>query len=63
MKLVKNTFKYQVKRNGKIIFRGFTLDLKRRGAEHKARYPDCIVEQVGKKVTWQEAMQWAGGKI
>lgn len=56
----KDTYKYVAKQNGKIIFRGRTYDLNRRMCEHVARYPGCTIEQVGKKVTWQEAERWLG---
>lgn len=58
----KDTYKYVVKRGGKVISRGRTYDLNRRACEMKARFPDATTKQVGKKVTWQEAEKWIGGK-
>ena len=54
----RDTYKYQVKRDGIIILRGRTYDLNRRAAEHKAQFPDAIIEQVGRKVTAEEAELW-----
>ncbi len=56
----KDTYKYKVLLEGRIIFKGFTYDLHRRECEHHTRWPKCKVEQVGSKVTWQEAQTWAG---
>ncbi len=56
----KDTYKYEVKQDGKVIFRGWTYDLNRREVEHAAGYPGCTVEQVGKKTTRQEAEAWLG---
>jgi len=58
MKTGKNTFKYQVKLNGAIIERGSTFDLHRRTADVTTRFPEAKVEQIGGKVTLQEAELW-----
>ena len=60
----RDTYKYQVKKGGKIIYRGITEDLERRGAEHKARWPDSHVVQVGRRTTREKASDWErhGGK-
>ena len=62
MKPENNTFKYRLKRNGKIILKGRTYDLNKRAAEHKAQFPDATIEQVGRKTTWEKAELWLGGK-
>jgi len=54
----KDTYKYKVIRNGKISEKGTTRDLKRRVSYIKARFPDAIVKQVGRKTTFQEAEVW-----
>lgn len=60
----RDTYKYQVKKGGKIIYQGITEDLERRGAEHKARWPDSHVVQVGRRTTREKALDWErhGGK-
>jgi len=57
----RNTYKYVVKRKGVIIERGLTLDLKRRASDIKARFPDAVIKQVGRKTTWAKAQEWEGG--
>ena len=56
---IRDTYKYKVLRNNVIIYRGVTNDLHRAASEHKARYPDCIVKQVGHKTTRVAALKWA----
>lgn len=58
MTTVRDAYKYRVKRQGKIIYRGTTADLGRAARDHKARYPDCRVEQVGRRTTWTQAQRW-----
>ena len=60
----RDTYKYQVKVSGKIIYRGITKDLDRRGAEHKARWPSSHIVQVGRRTTRDKALGWEkrGGK-
>lgn len=62
MEKEKDTFKYIVRRNGKIVLRSRTRDFNRRVREIKARYPDATVKKVGDKVTWEEAGAWIGEK-
>ena len=54
----RNTYKYHVKKGGKIIYRGITIDLERRGAEHKARWPDSHIHKVGRRTTREKALDW-----
>jgi predicted GIY-YIG superfamily endonuclease len=58
MKEDRDTYKYEVKRGSRTVYRGITGDIKRREMEHKARWSDCKVEQVGKKVTRENALKW-----
>jgi len=58
MEMEKDTYKYKVMRNGKIVEKGTTLDLKRKAASIKARFPDAVIKQVGRKTTRQEANVW-----
>lgn len=58
MESTRNTYKYVVKRLGRIVYHGVTSDISRREREHKARWSDCKVEQVGKKSTRESALNW-----
>ena len=58
MAKVRDTYKYILKREGAIIYRDVTNDLNRRASEHKARYPDSVVIQVGLKTTREAALKW-----
>ncbi len=58
----RNTYKYVVKRDGKIISMGRTYDFNRRQCEIQARFPSATIEQVGKKTTWQDAEKWLRGQ-
>lgn len=54
----RDTYKYHVKVGGKIIYRGITKDLDRRGTEHKARWPSSHIVQVGRRTTRDKATEW-----
>ena len=54
----RDTYKYHVKVSGKIIYRGITKDLERRGAVHKARRPSSHIVQVGRRTTRDKALEW-----
>jgi len=58
MREARDTYKYHVKVGRKIIHRGITKDLERRGAEHKARRPNSRVVQVGRRTTRERALEW-----
>jgi len=60
----KDTYKYHVKKGGKIIYRGITKDLERRVAEHKASWPYTHYVQIGRRTTREKALDWErhGGK-
>ena len=60
----RDTYKYHVKMGGKIIYRGITKDIDRRGSEHKARWPSSRIIKVGRRTTRDKAMEWEkrGGK-
>lgn len=60
----RDTYKYQVKIGRKIIYRGITKDLDRRGTEHKTRWPKSRIVQVGRRTTHERASEWErrGGK-
>ena len=52
------TYKYRFKVDGKVVLYGFTVDLKRRENEHRRRWPNGHIEQVGKRTTHQGAWSW-----
>jgi len=58
MKKPRDTYKYQLKVSGKIIYRGITKDIERRGAQHKSRYPNSRIVQVGRRTTRERAIEW-----
>jgi len=59
---IRDTYKYKVLRNGAIVYKGVTNDLIRVASEHKARWPDCTIKQVGRKTTRVAALKWAEGR-
>ncbi len=56
--MIKDTYKYNLKKDGVLILRSVTNDLDRRVTEHQVRYSGSIVEQVGNKVTRVSALKW-----
>jgi len=54
----RDTYKYHVKLGRKIIHRGITTDIERRGSEHKARWPKSHITQVGRRTTHKKALEW-----
>ena len=61
---VKDTFKYHMKRAGKVVTRGITTDLTRQEADHQSAFPGATIKQVGRRTTHKAAVQWerAGAK-
>jgi predicted GIY-YIG superfamily endonuclease len=58
MKKPRDTYKYHVKVGRRIIYRGITRDIERRGAEHKARRPNSRIVKVGRRTTQERALEW-----
>ena len=60
----RDTYKYQLKKGGKVVHRGITYDLARREAEHQKGYPATHIKQVGRQTTREAALKWEreGGK-
>lgn len=54
----RDTYKYHLRLQGKIVFVDVTSDLVRREQEHKARHPDSQIEQVGRRTTRKAALRW-----
>ena len=60
----RDTYKYHVKEGKKVVHRGVTNDLIRRETEHKERFPDSHIEQIGRRTSREAALKWEreGGK-
>ena len=60
----KDTYRYHLKKDGKVVHRGITNDLDRRESEHQEKFPDTQVKQVGRQTTRKAALKWEreGGK-
>ena len=54
----RDTYKYQFKVGNKIVHRGVTNDLSRSEVEHKVRWPDGHISQVGRRATRDRALEW-----
>jgi len=52
------TYKYRFKVDGRVVHHGITTDLQRREREHQRRWPDGIIEQVGKPTSHRDAWEW-----
>ena len=60
----KNTYKYQLKMGWRVVLRGITTNIERRGQEHQAQFPGATIQQVGRRTTRAAALRWEreGGK-
>ena len=60
----RDTYKYHLKDGKKVVYRGITNDLERRGAEHQEQFPGSQIQQVGRRSTRDAALKWEreGGK-
>ncbi len=54
----RDTYKYHLKQGKKVLYRGITNDLARREREHKERFPNSHIDQVGHKTTRVAALKW-----
>ena len=54
----RETYKYRLKKGGKIVHFGITNDLNRREAEHQERFPGAKLHQEGGRVTRESALKW-----
>lgn len=53
-----DTYKYEFKVDGMVVYRGVTNDLARRESEHRHRWPNGRIEKVGRRTTRVSAMKW-----
>jgi len=58
VKYPRNTYKYHFKIGNKIVHSGITNDLDRREQEHKQKWPQGHIRQVGRKTTEEAARNW-----
>jgi len=60
----RDTYMYQFKDGNKVLHRGITNDLDRREGEHKQKWPEGHIKQVGRATTREAALEWErqGGK-
>jgi predicted GIY-YIG superfamily endonuclease len=54
----RDTYKYQYKVGKKIVHGGITKDLERREQEHKQKWPNGHIRQVGRRTTEEGARKW-----
>ena len=54
----RNTYKYHLKVDGKVVLSDITNDLKRREKEHRRRWPTGRIEKVGRATTHAKAWHW-----
>lgn len=54
----RTTYKYHFKVGRKVVHSGITNDLERRETEHRRRWPNGRIEQVGGRATREEAWNW-----
>jgi len=57
-KMPRDAYKYQFKVGDKVVHRGITKDLTQRKREHKKKWPDGRLEQVGRRTTKEAALKW-----
>lgn len=53
------TYKYVLKRNGMVVYHGFTTNLENKWRQHQRRWPGTEIEQVGEPTTHTEAYIWS----
>jgi predicted GIY-YIG superfamily endonuclease len=58
MAMKRDTYKYQYKVGKKIVHGGITKDLERREQEHKQKWPNGHIRQVGRRTTEEGARKW-----
>lgn len=61
-KNTRDTYKYYFKEGNKIVHGGITNDLDRRDQEHKQKWPNGHIYQVGRRTTEEAARQWEKDK-
>ena len=62
MSAKKDTYKYHFKIGNKIVHSGITDDLERREQEHRVKWPNGHILQVGRCTTEEAAREWEQGQ-
>jgi predicted GIY-YIG superfamily endonuclease len=58
----RDTYKYQFKVGNKVVHGGITNDLDRRETEHRQRWSNGHIKQVGRCTTEEAARDWESNK-
>jgi len=60
----RDTSKYHLVKDRKVVHRGITNDLDRREIEHQAEFPGAKIQKIGRVTTREGGLRWerAGGK-
>lgn len=54
----RDTYKYRLWHNGRVVHMGITNDVERREAEHQREWPESRIVQVGNRTTREAALRW-----
>ncbi len=60
----RDTYKYHLIKDRKVVHRGITDDKDRRTREHQQEFPNSRLKQIGRRTTRDAALEWdrKGGK-
>ncbi|MBA7589091.1 hypothetical protein ES708_31166 [subsurface metagenome] len=60
----RDTYKYHVIKDRKVVHRGITDDLERREGEQQEKFKDSHIKQIGRRTTREKGLAWErrGGK-
>ncbi len=56
--LARNTYRYRLIVGDRTVYHGFTTDLQRREQEHRRRWPNARIEQIGEPTSHRDAWEW-----
>lgn len=56
--VARTTYRYRFWVDGKVVYCGITSDVARREREHRRRWPEGHIEQVGPPTTHEDAWNW-----
>ena len=54
----RQTYRYVIIHNGKIVYYGITADPRRRLADHRSRWPGAAVQVIEPAVSRETALEW-----
>jgi len=60
----RDTYKYHLIKDRKVVHRGITDDPRRREGDHQQEFPGSHIKQIGRRTTREAALKWEreGGK-